>query len=287
MIHETCFKSKSPAPPHPPQSDNLADMFVPGQVGGGCRRPSPPTIETPTCLRARVKPTVRDTGLVQQAEHRRAHLADPPVVEPRLQAPTDVTSLVNDQDAPPLTIAHSNAEPSFMTTLQPPIDSSLASRRSTPSSNTTGSSVQEDVLTAREPQLNIPVTRIIPPTPINSNSSAVGGDCTEAGSLFPDQIKPVTPTAGCRTTFINSILKQGYNDLENTLTQLVDKTSLTPQQIMDGWHKSKGRAINGINHWNLYTKYFAKHEAQEQRRLVIPADVLSKSTYFYFAIYLF
>ncbi|KIM50669.1 hypothetical protein SCLCIDRAFT_79870, partial [Scleroderma citrinum Foug A] len=74
------------------------------------------------------------------------------------------------------------------------------------------------------------------------------------------------------------ILEQGYNDLENTLTQLVDKTSLTPQQIMDGWHKSKGQAINRINHWNLYTKYFAKHEAQERRRLAIPADVLITPT---------
>ena len=275
------------APPHPPQSNNLADMFVPGQVGGSHCHPSPLTIETPTHLRARVKPTVRDTRLVQQAEHCRAHLADPPVVEPHFQAPTDVTSLVNDQDAPPLTNAHSNVEPSFMTTLQPPIDSSLASCCSMPSSNTAGSSVQEDVLTAGEPQPNNPVTHIIPPTPINSNSSAVRDDCTEAGSSFPDQIKPVTPTAGRRTTFINSILEQGYNDLENTLTQLVDKTSLTPQQIMDGWHKSKGWAINGINHWNLYTKYFAKHKAQERRRLAIPANVLSKSTYFYFAIYLF
>ena len=69
MIRETRSKSRLPAPPHPPQSDNLADTFVPGQVGGGHHRPSPPTIETPTRLRAHVKPTVRDTGLVQQAEH--------------------------------------------------------------------------------------------------------------------------------------------------------------------------------------------------------------------------
>ncbi|KIM66434.1 hypothetical protein SCLCIDRAFT_84582, partial [Scleroderma citrinum Foug A] len=64
------------------------------------------------------------------------------------------------------------------------------------------------------------------------------------------------------------ILNEGYNDLEDILTQLVDKTALSPQQIMDGWHKSKGRVINGINHWNLYTKYIAKHEDQERRRLV-------------------
>jgi len=45
---------------------------------------------------------------------------------------------------------------------------------------------------------------------------------------------------------------------------------------MDGWHKSKGRVINGVNHWNLYAKYLAKHEDQEQWRLGLPADDLSK-----------
>ncbi|KIM55143.1 hypothetical protein SCLCIDRAFT_88388, partial [Scleroderma citrinum Foug A] len=72
------------------------------------------------------------------------------------------------------------------------------------------------------------------------------------------------------------ILEQGYNDLENILAQLVDKMSLTPQQIMDGWHKSNGWVINGVNHWNLYTKYLAKHEDQERRRLSIPADLYNK-----------
>jgi len=156
-----------------------------------------------------------------------------------------------------------------------------------PSPNTAESSVQENAPTAVEPllatQLIVPVTHIIPPTP---NSLTVGGDCTEAHSSPPDQIELVTPTAGRRTTLINAILEQGYDDLEIILMQLVDKTSLTMQQIMDGWHKSKGRVMNGTNHWNLYTKYFAKHETQEQKRLAIPTDVLSKSAHFYFTIYL-
>ena len=91
----------------------------------------------------------------------------------------------------------------------------------------------------------------------------------------PGQSEPSTPTAGRRSAAINSILNEGYNSLKDILTQLVDKTALSPQQIMDGWHKSKGRVINGINHWNLYTKYIAKHKDQERRRLGLPADVLS------------
>ncbi|KIM58048.1 hypothetical protein SCLCIDRAFT_81363, partial [Scleroderma citrinum Foug A] len=72
------------------------------------------------------------------------------------------------------------------------------------------------------------------------------------------------------------ILDEGYNDLKNILTHLVNKTALSPQQIMDGWHKSKGRVINRVNHWNLYAKYLAKHEDQERQRLGL-SDILSKS----------
>ena len=53
---------------------------------------------------------------------------------------------------------------------------------------------------------------------------------------------------------------------------------------MDGWHKSRGRVINGANHWNLYAKYYAKHEAQERKRLDISSDVLGKSSQISFYI---
>ncbi|KIM59855.1 hypothetical protein SCLCIDRAFT_125380 [Scleroderma citrinum Foug A] len=82
--------------------------------------------------------------------------------------------------------------------------------------------------------------------------------------------------AGRRTTLINGILDEGYNDLENILTQLVNKTALSPQQIMDGWHKSKGQVISGVNHWNLYAKYLAKHKDQEWQRLGLFADLYTK-----------
>lgn len=49
----------------------------------------------------------------------------------------------------------------------------------------------------------------------------------------------MTSTAGRRTTIINAIVEQGYNDLEIILTHLIDKMSLTPQQIIARWHKSK------------------------------------------------
>ena len=95
-MRETHSKSRTPMPPPPLlQLDNQADMFVEGQVSGGRRQSSPPPTETPTRLRARIKPTVRNTGLVQQAEYRRAHLVDTQDAETRLQLPADIALVSN------------------------------------------------------------------------------------------------------------------------------------------------------------------------------------------------
>ena len=95
-MRETRSKSRTPMPPPPLlQPDNQADTFVEGQVGGGHHQSSPPPTETPTRLQARIKPTVRDTGLVQQAEYRRARLVDTQDAETRLQLPADVALVSN------------------------------------------------------------------------------------------------------------------------------------------------------------------------------------------------
>ncbi|KAF8122079.1 hypothetical protein EV363DRAFT_1183542 [Boletus edulis] len=81
-----------------------------------------------------------------------------------------------------------------------------------------------------------------------------------------------TPSLGRRSARINKILTEGYYQLEKTLTDLTAQTSLTAQQILDGWSKSHGRIINGTNHRNSYAKYLAKHEEQERCRLSISPD---------------
>jgi len=206
-------------------------------------------------------------------------------VESNLQPPSDTNALVNDQHVPRVSDVYSNIDPILLTESMPahplPNGSSIMPRFSTPSLIPGGNAVKEHVPNVREPppatQLNIPVTRIIPPTPIDATTSLVGADdYADAGTSLRSQAEPSSPMAGRRTALINSILDEGYNDLENILTQLVNKTALSPQQIMDGWHKSKGRVINGVNHCNLYAKYLAKHEDQERRRLGLPADDLSK-----------
>ena len=87
-------------PVPPPEPNDSADTIIQDQVSGGRRQPSPPPAETPTRLRARIKPTVWDTGLVQQAEYRRARLTNGLAVESNLQPPSDTNALVNDQHVP-------------------------------------------------------------------------------------------------------------------------------------------------------------------------------------------
>ncbi|KAF8131916.1 hypothetical protein EV363DRAFT_1164439, partial [Boletus edulis] len=79
-------------------------------------------------------------------------------------------------------------------------------------------------------------------------------------------------TLGRRSARVNKILTEGYDQLEKTLMDLIAQTSLTAQQVLDGWSKSHGRIINGTNHWNSYAKYLAKHEEQERCRLSIGSD---------------
>ena len=218
---------------------------------------------------------------VQQAEHCRARLADGPSLESNLAPPSDTNATVNVQHVPLCSDADSIIDPALLAESQMPAHAlpSIAPHFSTPLQLPSGNVIKECVPDVMEPPLtvqpNIPITRIIPLTPIDATSSLGAENNIRTRQPSPGQSEPSTPTAGRRSAAINSILDEGYNNLEDILTQLVDKTALSPQQIMDGWHKSKGHVINGINHWNLYTKYIAKHEDQERRRLDLPADVFS------------
>ena len=124
----------------------------------------------------------------------------------------------------------------------------------------------------------VPFTQVTPPTPyVIAVCSAGDGE----GSDFPlpssaGEGEPSTPSTGRRTARVNAILADGYDELEGILTKIVGETSLSVQQVMDGWHKSHGRVVGSTNHWNLYSRYFAKHEEQEHRRLGLPEDTPSK-----------
>jgi hypothetical protein len=118
-----------------------------------------------------------------------------------------------------------------------------------------------------------------PSTPTSAQRAAAVNANTDGGasSIIVNADDPSTPTSGRRTTTVNSTLAAGYNQLEVILSKLIEETSLTTQQVLEGWHKSRGRTVNGTNHWNLYTRYTMKHEEQERQRLSIVMDVPCKS----------
>ena len=68
-------------------SNNLAHLCLPievaegEQIGGGCRIPSPPPVQTPTRLQTMVKATQKDIGLVQDAQACHTQLLQAQAVE--------------------------------------------------------------------------------------------------------------------------------------------------------------------------------------------------------------
>ena len=249
---------------------------------------------------ARIKPTNRDTGLVRQAGNRREHLADAVSVVPEttLQPPSHSVTPVKHPHAPTIgtlnanidsVLTESSAASSLL--LAPLNDNNTVSMNPESHGSDTPTPIPDLTCTAAEGQAaeackslpsiqsNVPLTRILPPTPKNAVGSALDAEPSLAGmdevdAFSQDKEDPSTPTAGRRTAAINAILGEGYIALEDILTNLINNTSLSPQQILDGWHKSKAHIINTINHWNLYSRYLNKHEEQERRRIGLPADVL-------------
>ena len=263
-------QSKTPLPPVQSTAGldtvrGMVDSPLEEQVGGGCRPPSPP-METPTRLRTHIKPSerARDNVLVRQAGLRRALMGE--VTKGNLlQLP--VSSATDDANTAP-----SPSSAIFMGSWPP------NSYYSTPANSASDTLTLSGPVTVplNDPAMcsdlqMVPTMHVIPPTPIpgqNTIDNALSSSPTSAG--------PSTPTSGRRTAVINAILMAGYDELKAVLIRLIEQTNLTVQQVLDGWHKSRSRTINGINHWNQYTKYALRHEEQERRQLGLPQDVPRK-----------
>ncbi|KAG9310684.1 hypothetical protein JVU11DRAFT_9276 [Chiua virens] len=139
-------------------------------------------------------------------------------------------------------------------------------------------------------RFGVPVTVVTPPTPLQPQvaTPATIADTSTHTVPVPDnsapldssnsEVGPSTPTSGCRSATVNAVLSATYKQLEDILTNAVEQTPLSVQQILDGWNKSCGRVVNGIDYWNRYGSYLAKHIEQERRRLGLTEDVLVTPT---------
>lgn len=98
-------------------------------------------------------------------------------------------------------------------------------------------------------QVNIPVTHVIPLTPTHIPPLPTTTDIGTHAVPVPDDFNPPpqssdsgdgpsTPTSGRQTATVNTVLTAAYKQLEDVVTNMVEQTSLTAQQVLDGWHKA-------------------------------------------------
>ena len=150
----------------------------------------------------------------------------------------------------------------------------------------------EDIITIRP---SIPRTCIIPPTPQHAgplaSTSGLSEHGTHAGESATQQAgveevnpnrdvktdvpvasTPATPSSRRRSAETQAVLNTAYAELDDILDRVSSRVGLTQQQVLDSWHKSRGRVINGVNHWNVYQVFFKAHEEQELQRIGLPLD---------------
>ena len=155
-------------------------------------------------------------------------------------------------------------------------------------------------------QPSVPSIHVIPATPLAPSLTEVAkndnplvltshadnstGD-TQNGDV-PDNDIPAnttckglsTPTSGRWSVCVNSILAACYKDLDKILMKAVSETSCSVQQVVDSWHKSRGRVISRTNHWNIWPSYLT-YETEECNRAGIPKGIPSKSCFWTMYIY--
>ncbi|KAI5981523.1 hypothetical protein EDD15DRAFT_2379435 [Pisolithus albus] len=81
---------------------NIEDT-VEEQIGGGRRPPSPPPQLTPTRFRTHIRATVRDSGLVREAQARRERLLNPPQSDGALNNNEDIFGVKSTPPSAPCT----------------------------------------------------------------------------------------------------------------------------------------------------------------------------------------
>ena len=64
-----------------------------------------------------------------------------------------------------------------------------------------------------------------------------------------------------------AIIKAGYLEVQNAAKDVATRTGLSVSQVFKQWSLGHRRKHVGLNHWNLYSKYFKDNEKQELARL--------------------
>jgi hypothetical protein len=134
-------------------------------------------------------------------------------------------------------------------------------------------------------------TNIIPPTPLKdagSNSSIAQADPPHSVSGAFESISgghdyEGTPAStsgepfvtGRKSAEIQKILDDGFINIEQSLLQLSESTSIPLQQVVNLFLKSRGRIMINTNFWNIYSRSYFKDNVEEELArigVVLPAD---------------
>ena len=232
---------ESPPPLVTPLPSPMADALVPPPI---VAHPGPalfshtPSLEPVAPGSVIILPTIQNVPAVLSA-------SDMPVntnIDPMLL--TESTPFTRDANASidPMLLTQS------LTSSQPP-----SGETSSNSEDFTGDAGIADSPQAPPcTQLHLSVTQVIPPMPFDGGDDSV----LQWNNMLPQEgSDPSTPSSGCQTATVNKILKDGYKQLKNTLMTIIAQTSLSAQQVLDGWYKTHGCVIYSMNCWNSYARY--------------------------------
>jgi hypothetical protein len=121
------------------------------------------------------------------------------------------------------------------------------------------------------PCLDVPVTRVIPPTPAKVT---LAGDLTMNGE---GGLSGASVVVGRRSEETNAIMEKQFEFIDGAINELVTLTGIPTPQVLNLFLKSRGRIQNTTNHWNIYGQYFKMYRLQELERAGKNGNVISKA----------
>ncbi|KAG2124874.1 hypothetical protein DEU56DRAFT_916815 [Suillus clintonianus] len=88
--------------------------------------------------------------------------------------------------------------------------------------------------------------------------------CFPEESVFDDNANSQKPSLmGRRSLEMNTLLEEGFAGIERAFDDLSLSTTYPLQQLTNMFLKSRGRAVHGINYWNIYANYFKENMDKE------------------------
>jgi len=121
---------------------------------------------------------------------------------------------------------------------------------------------------AHPPIPNVPITHVIPPTPVKASltSDSRRNLDAESGAAL----------VGRRSEEANAAIEKQFNFIDGAINELVASTGIPVHQVLNLFMKSRGRIHNATNHWNIYGQYFKLYCLQELERAGKDRNVISK-----------